>query len=341
MKHHTRRIAFFLLLLWVGPVTLVQTDSGVLRTLVGAPGRAAAWDQTIPARQAMVLEPGTTLTLLMRDRSYVEGRLLGRTLLDSAMYAPRFAKYARTSAFVPFAMGETLRVSLRDGREMTAPFAGYGELTLLLRSPADTEYVRVPFESAFAFHRARGDSVQPKTLARAFHHHQLPSAEALVMGDYHPYGSAQEQWDRGRRVAADDIQSATVQPGPGGGSVAAVALGIVIGVAVGVLLFAIAVEHGSPNCGGNVSFPTNWFTNAHLTTRPFDLDRGCYVGDPLATADPWPGAVKPATTSESGPLASAAIPTGAVLDRMHARRVASSPHGVAPRQDPAPLYDHP
>ena len=121
-----RLAGVLLLLVWVGPVTFVQTDSWQLLRLVGAPESASAEPRMISAGRAMLLEPGRPLKLRLRDGSVLEGRFLRRTLLDSAFYAPRFAAKARTSAYVPFAMGETLHVSLRDGREWTAPFAGMG-----------------------------------------------------------------------------------------------------------------------------------------------------------------------------------------------------------------------
>jgi len=43
-------------------------------------------------------------------------------------------------------------------------------------------------------------------------------------------------------------------------------------------------------------------SGVHRTTRPFDRPRGCYVGDPLAVADPWPG------PTESGLLTALADP---------------------------------
>src|SRR5438132_2023194 len=153
----TRFAAILLLLVWVGPVTLEQTDSWRLLRLVGAPERASAETQVIPAGMAMLLQPKTILRLRLRDGSVLEGRFLARTLLDSTLYASRFAARGRSSSFVPFALGETLHVSLRDGREWTAPFAGYAELTMLLRSPDGPEYLRVPFESAREISGANGD----------------------------------------------------------------------------------------------------------------------------------------------------------------------------------------
>jgi hypothetical protein len=175
-----------LLMVWVGPVTFVQTDSWQLLGSIGVPERAAAASQVVPAGKALLLEPNTLLKLHLRDGSVLEGRFVGRTLLDSARYAPRFAAYARSSAYLPFTLGDTLRVSLRDGREWTAPFAGYGEMTLLLRSPKGPGCLRVPFESAVDIHRANGDRIEPSALSRAFFAGGLPSAEALTVQERLP-----------------------------------------------------------------------------------------------------------------------------------------------------------
>src|SRR5262245_45167029 len=107
-----RTAAILLLFVWLGPVSFAQTELWQLLKWAGAPTLASAEQQVIPAGQALVLTPGTLLKLWLRDASVVEGRFLGRALLDSSLYASRFAAYARTSDFVPFALGETLRVSL-------------------------------------------------------------------------------------------------------------------------------------------------------------------------------------------------------------------------------------
>src|SRR6185369_8345557 len=171
-----RLAGIFLLLVWIGPVTFDQTDAWQFLRWFGAPAPASAESRTIPAGRAMLLETGTLLKLRLRDGSTIEGRFLGRTLLDSVFYAPRFESYAHSSAHVPLVLGETLRVWLRDGREMTAPFAGYAELTLLLRSPDGPEYLRVPFEFASEIRRANGDRVEPKALMKSFRDGSLPSA---------------------------------------------------------------------------------------------------------------------------------------------------------------------
>jgi hypothetical protein len=231
-----------LLLVWVGPVTFVQTDTWQLLKLVGAPERASAESQVIPAGKALLLQPGTLLRLRLRDRTVVEGRFLGRTLLDSALYAPRFAKYARSSRYVPFALGETLHVSLRDGRERTAPFAGYGELTLLLRSPEGPEYLRVPFEFASEIRRANGDRVEPKALARAFHRGSLPSAEAPVLGQRLPMGSVADQWAGALRVAVQDIETASAELPSGVNVVGIVLLSVLVAVVLTLVLISISIK---------------------------------------------------------------------------------------------------
>src|SRR5436309_1989619 len=91
-----RLAGMLLLLVWVGPVTFVQTDSWQLLKWAGAPERASAEPRVIPAGKAMLLEPGTLLKLRLRDGSALEGRFLGRTLLEPALYVPRFLAYVRT-----------------------------------------------------------------------------------------------------------------------------------------------------------------------------------------------------------------------------------------------------
>lgn len=308
ITYPARLAGVLLLLVWVGPVTFIQTDSWQLLKLVGAPERASADSRVIPAGRAMLLEPGTPLKLHLRDRSVLEGRFLGRTLLDSALYAPRFAAKTRSSSYVPFALGETLRVSFRDGREWTAAFAGYGEMTLLLRSPDGPEYLRVPFEFAREIRRANGDRVEPKTLARAFQRGLLPSAEALGLGERLPMGSVADQWAGALRVPVEDIQSATAELSSGNNVPGIVILSVFVTVVlVYVLIASIRVNSVPQSCG---SVPSGSFAGVHLTTRPFDRSRGCFVGDPLAVADPWPG------PTEVGPATALADPaTSHVLAR--------------------------
>ena len=291
LERPTRLAAILLLVVWVGPVTLVQTDSW-LPLRVGAAEAGGLEDPPVIAPgKAMSLEPGTPLTLHMRDGSVLKGRYLGRTLLDSALYARRFEEHARSSSYVPFALGETLRVSLRDDREWTAPFAGYGELTLLLRNPDGSQSLRIPFEFAREIHRANGDPVEPRALAKAFRARKLPSAEAIALEELLPVGSEEERWASALRVAVEDIQSVSAKT-PGGVPVAGIViLSVVATVAVIALIVHSASKSQPSGCDGGAT--PAWFSaGAHLTTRPFDRTRGCYVGDPLAVADPWPGSAE-------------------------------------------------
>lgn len=291
-RHLARRAGILLVLVWVGPVTFVQTDSWQLLKWAGAPGRAAAESQVIPAGMAMVLEPGTILKLRMRDGSVLKGRFQARTLLDSASYAPRFAANASTSAYMPFALGETIRVSLRDGREWTGPFAGYAELALLLQGVDGAAYLRVPFESANEFHRANGDRVEPSDLAQAFRAGRLPSAEALELQEQGRRSSMTDKWRGARLVAVEDIESAVMESRSGGGTsggtvVGIVVLSVVVSVVLVIWLIGHSIKSDLDRCGSpGTSYP---LTGIHRTTRPFDRSRGCYEGDPLAVADPWPG----------------------------------------------------
>lgn len=301
LKRPTRLAAIFLLLVWVGPVTLVQTDSWQLLKVGAAEAGRLEDPPVIDPGKAMSLEPGTPLTLHMRDGSVLKGRFLGRTLLDSALYAQRFEEYARSSSYVPFALGETLRVSLRDDREWTAPFAGYGELTLLLRNPDGSQNLRIPFEFAREIHRANGDQVEPRALAKAFRARKLPSAEAIALEELLPVGSEEERWASALRVAVEDIKSVNAKT-PGGTPVAGIViLSVVATVAVIVLIVHSAAKSEPRGCDSGVP-PGTFFAGAHLTTRPFDRSRGCYVGDLLAVADPWSG------STESSPATALADP---------------------------------
>lgn len=295
-----------LLVAWVGPVTFVQTDAPQLLRWVGAPEHASAYPRAIPAGEALLLEPGTPLELRLRDGSVVKGRFLGRTLLDASRYAQRFAARARSSSYAPFAPGETLHVALRDGRDWALPFAGYGELALLLERPGEPEPLRVPFEFASEIRRTNGDRVDPRTLARAFRAGKLPSAEALVIEDLLPVGIEADRWAAALRVAAEDIQSATVEL-PSGTSVAgAVVLGVLVGVVVFYVILLSSLNSASKGCRSvpSGSLP-QVLAGVHLTTRAFDLDRACYVGDALAVAVPRSGSAEdgPATAlADAAPL---------------------------------------
>ncbi len=291
-----------LLLMWVGPVGFVQTDSWRLLKWAGAPRPLAADSPLIPAGQAVSMTPGTQLELHLRDGTTLHGRFLGRTLLDSVGYAQRFAARVSSSSHTPFAWGETLRVALRDGRAWAAPFVGYGELSLLLRGPDGAAPVRVPFESAREIRRANRDRIPPKDLARAFRSGSLPSAEALAIARPGPGVIEADWWADAHLVAVEDIASVSAElpSRPGVNVVGVILLTVVVSVVVFVLLLRSVADGLSKGCR---SIPNSLPPPNHaLTTRPFDRDRGCFLGDPLAVADPWPGSV------EDGPAVAAGSP---------------------------------
>lgn len=292
-----RLTALLLLIVWIGPVTFVHTDAWRLLRFVGAPDRASAESQVIPAGSAMVLEPGTRLRLRMRDGSVRQGRFQRRALLDSALYAPRFAANAKSSSFVPFMLGEILHVSLRDGREWVAPFAGYAELTLLLRSSDGSAHRRVPFEVAAEIRREDGDLVEPASLIRAFQAGLLPSAEALVLDGQRAaaWGGLVEGSDDGHAVAVEDIAAVTAETSSGIGVGGVIVLSVIVSVIVFYVLLAHTVGSAFDRCGSTTyGIPTlETLGHVRLTTRPFDRSRGCYVGDELAVVDPSPAPATP------------------------------------------------
>ncbi len=287
LSRASRFAAVLLLATWIGPVTFAQNETWRWLRPLGAPAPAAAYPRLIPAGEALVLEPGTTLTLRLRDGSRVKGRFLGRALLDSAAYASRFAAHANGTGFVPFTLGETLSVALLDGREWTAPFAGYGERALLLQRPESPEPTRVPFEFARNVARANGESVELRELARAFRSGRLPSAEAIVLEALTPVGTEAERWAAALRVPSQDVSEATVEVKEGisaGGIVVLSALTAVVLIAV------IASSYHGPSTSGceSMDVPPMWLLSARLTTRPFDTERGCFAGDPPALPGTWP-----------------------------------------------------
>ena len=307
LERSTRLAAMFLLAVWVGPVTFIQTDSWQLWKVGAAEAGGLEDPPVINVGKAMSLEPGTALTLHMRDGSVLKGHFLGRTLIDSALYAKRFEEYARSSSFVPFTMGETLHVTLEDDREWTAPFAGYAELTLLLRNPDGTQPLRIPFEYAREIRRANGDKVEPRALAKAFRARKLPSAEAIALEELLPVGSEEERWASALRVAVEDIKSVSAKT-PGGTPVAGIVILSVVATVGVILLLVNSASHQEPSgCDGGTT--PAWFSaGARLNTRPFDRSRGCYVGDPLAVADPWPGWTGNAPATARADLAMAYVP---------------------------------
>lgn len=284
-----RRAGLFLLALWVGPVTVVQTDAWPLLRGVGAPERADAESRRIPAGQAIVLQPGTFLRLRLRDDTRVEGKFLGRVVLDSARYAPRFAEHARTSEWVPFALGESLHVSLKDRSQRSGRFVGYGELTLLLENPEGASPVRVPFEFAREIQRANGERVDPAALAKAFRHGTLPSAEAIALEDVGSTGTLTERWTNALRIPVEDIESVSADLPSGSATNHQVAGAMLLGVLLTVVLIVVLVRSSSSSSSGCESVNLPAFSD-NVSTRPFDVTRRCFVGDSIGAGDVWLGA---------------------------------------------------
>jgi hypothetical protein len=289
-----------LLIVWTGPVTLAQTDTWGLLRSIGAPGTVSADDQVIPAGRALQIEPGTKLKILLHDGTSLEGRFVGRTLLDSRVYEVRFAAHARASSDVPLTLGETLHVALRDGREMTAAFAGYGELTLLLRDPGRRQAVRVPFESSQWILRANGDRIEPSALARSFRAGMLPSTEALTLQKRTSSWGGSGNWSGPVQVAVEDIASAVTDLSPFSSVSGQVLLSIFLSAVVAIVVLKIMVDDACASGSlGDRSLLGD--RGASLTTRPFDRSRGCFVGDPLAVADPFLGSAEVAALTPPAP----------------------------------------
>ena len=297
----------FLLVIWVGPVSFVQTDAWQIEALGGAPRQAGAAAQispdVIPPGRALFLDPGTYLELRLKDGTRLAGRYFGRALLDSATYAPRFEARSRTSSYAPFALGETLRVVLRDGREWTKPFAGYAEQSLLLRGPDGP--LRVPFEFAKLIQRAGGEEVDTRALSPAFHDGLLPSAEALTL----EVGRSRATVER--VVAIEDITWAAASMPSGGNPVGVILASAIAGAALLLVVIAVGLHSATKGCGSvpMAAHPPG-VIGARLTTRAFDRCRACFVGDPLTVAGSWPGAdaqpATPATPDAAAPCAAAA-----------------------------------
>lgn len=297
-----RAIAIFLLVVWIGPVSLVQSDPGWPFWGLGAPARASAEARVVDSGQALEIAPGTRLELHMRDGSRLSGRYLGRTLLDSTRYAGRFAAFVPPSSesrpvVAPFALGETLTVSLRDGRQWIAPFEGYGELAVLLHNPDRAQPLVVPLEFATSIRRSNGEAVDMKALDRALHAHALPSAEALVVTPSQPVGTPEDQWASALRVPVQDILSASYNLPGGGTATGSIVVGVLVGGLMTLLLVGLAFSSLDSGCRSGDFSGLSLPISVRLTTRPFDRVRGCYVGDPPLAAAQWPASSTDATAS--------------------------------------------
>lgn len=289
MRRIARFSAVMLLLLWVGPVSFVQVEGGALLSLLGAPQPARSANDLVSEGEAVLLQPGTPLELQLRSGRKVRGQFLGRSVLDSAEYARRFA----AAPPGPLAMGETLHVTLHDDREWVAPFEGYGELSLLLRA-TDGQRIRVPFGFARTIARADGQSIEPRKLTRAFRSGALPSAEVLLLEGLDPVGTEEERRASALQIPAQDIERTIVKT-EGGGLVRAALVLVVVG---GVVLIAVLASRPSePSCNSADFGGASLFGGLTPTDRAFDLERGLFVGDSLV----WTGAT--AIGGELAPVA--------------------------------------
>lgn len=285
-----RTAAVLLLATWFGPISFEQT-APLLRGAI-APASAAVGtlvdEDVLPAGEAVILAPGTPIELHLRDGSVVRGRFLGRTLQDSAAYAERFAARVSETGDAPVELGESLRVVTLDDRESVAPFAGWAEMALLLRGPADAPVLHVPFEFTRSILRADGSSVDLKQLKRAFRSGALPSADVLVLGARDPVGTDEERWTSALRVPADDIVSVRAPSASGKGVPGLIVLAL--GVTAFVMIIAATRDNsrrGSHGCEDMRWDPMNGWSACPPTDRPFDLARGRFVDDQVARAEVW------------------------------------------------------
>jgi hypothetical protein len=285
-----RTAAVLLLATWFGPVSFEQT-APLLRGAVAPAGAAVgtlADQDVLPAGEGLILAPGTPIELHLRNGSVVRGRFLGRTLQDSAAYAGRFAARASETGDAPVELGETLRVVTLDDRESVAPFAGWAEMALLLRGPADAPVLHVPFEFTRSIVRADGSPVDVAQLKRAFRSGALPSADVLVLGARDPVGTEEERWASALRVPADDIVSVRAPSAEGKGVPGLVVLAL--GVTAFVMIIAATHDNRrqqSSGCEDMRGVPLSGWAVCAPTDRPFDLGRGRFVDDPVARAEVW------------------------------------------------------
>jgi hypothetical protein len=109
-------------------------------------------------------------------------------------------------------------------------------------------------------------------------------------------GNEVDRWASALRVAVEDVESATAELASGTNVVGIVLLSVVVAVVVVLVVIGYMLDSAIDQCGANLG-GSSLRAGVHLTSRPFDRDRGCYVGDPLAVADPWP-----APTAEASAL---------------------------------------
>ena len=106
-------------------------------------------------------------------------------------------------------------------------------------------------------------------------------------------------------MAVDDILEVVLPSHPDAGYHGAVAGAVVLLVVATVVLIAIS-SRPEPRVSGCDDTNFGGWGSVTLTTRDFDLGRSAYVDEPLAVADPWPGAVDSIPDFASLPWAEAA-----------------------------------
>ncbi len=85
-----------------------------------------------------------------------------------------------------------------------------------------------------------------------------------------------------------------------------IVLTVVVSVVVGPVVVGLVVKSSLDGCNSSLNGSSlHAVAGEHLTKRPFDRYRGCYVDDPLAGADPWSG---PTESGAATALASPATP---------------------------------
>jgi hypothetical protein len=91
-------------------------------------------------------------------------------------------------------------------------------------------------------------------------------------------------------VAVEDIELATAELDPGTSVGGIVLLSVVVTVVLLYILIAHSIDSSIDKCGSvTPGWNPGFLADVHLTTRPFDRSRGCFLGDALAVADSWPG----------------------------------------------------
>jgi hypothetical protein len=283
MTRPTRLAAILLLWVWVGPVTFAQTDSWRLLEVVGTPERASAESQVIPAGMAMAIEPNTVLMLHLRNGMVREG-----ASSEEHSWTPRCTQ--PVSPPMPAGLPSAHR-SGRNGERFArrwSPVLGgvprlrraHAALAELGRNAGRADPIRVhnrDSPSQWRSHRA-------ERLAPGLPHGTAAFGRSLELQEPGPSRGIGKRWGNRlpsgrRRHRVRHIGTAFRRPcrwdhragsprGCGGRRRPVRGLG--------PLAF-----NSKPKCSGRATSPPT-LLGVHLTTRPFDRSRGCYVGDPLA-----------------------------------------------------------